>query len=155
MILDEKFWLAVCFAIFVGFTYRPIKKAILGMIDSRIDLIRNELKNAKVMRMEAEAALQKSQAQLDRIIADRDGLLKAAKADIDKVSKEGRRELEILLELKERDAENRLEQLKTRATKDLSESFTKAARELTEKYLSENKAKLPKDEVLANHLLKK
>lgn len=155
MILDEKFWLAVCFVIFVVIAYRPVKKAILGIIDRRIEFIRNDLKNAKTKRIEAEAKLKKSQAQLERVISERDGLLKTAKEDIGEIFKESEKELEILLQRKERDAESRLEQLKETATKDLSKAFTDIAREMTELYLKEHKTKLPKDEVLASHLLKK
>lgn len=155
MNLDEKFWLAICFVVFIIFAYRPIKKAVLGVIDRRIDLIRNELKNAKAMRVEAEAALEESQKHLESIVAARNNLLKTAKMDIAKISKESERELDILLERKERDTENRLEQLKANATKDLSKTFTKVAKELTEQYFNENKSKLPKDQILASHLLKK
>ena len=155
MILDEKFWLAVCFVIFVAIAYRPIKKAIFGMIDRRIELIKDDLNKVKAGRLETEANLKKSQAQLKHIISEREGLLKIAKDDISEILKESEQELEISLKRKERDAESRLEQLKQNATKDLNKIFTSTAKELTELYLKEHKTKLPKDEVVANHLLKR
>src|SRR4051812_20073947 len=74
--LDEKFWLAISFALFLYFAYRPIKKAILSSLDAKIEAIKNQVTEADKLREDARLLFDKAEGQLSQIANLRDTMLK-------------------------------------------------------------------------------
>lgn len=62
---DEKFFVALATIIFFAIAFRPMKRAILGMVDSRITKIGNDLEEARKLRMEAEEILAHAKLKLE------------------------------------------------------------------------------------------
>jgi F-type H+-transporting ATPase subunit b len=151
--LDEKFWLAICFGIFVLLTYRPIKKAILGMLDGEIARIRKDLETSEAARIEAEKGFEELESELKKIIAERIILIKKAKDDASEVALENTKELENIIKRKERDAAASLTQVGNSAATEVRSSLIKAAKELAEEYAIKHKKDLPSDTKIADMLL--
>lgn len=63
-ILDERFWIALCFLIFVYFVYKPIKLAFLSFVNQKINFIKSQIAEAESIKHEAELLLNKAEEQI-------------------------------------------------------------------------------------------
>jgi F-type H+-transporting ATPase subunit b len=153
MVIDEKFWLAICFVLFILLTYKPIKKAILGMLDGEIARIRKDLAAAEAARSEAENDFKELEQELARIRSQRNHLLSKAEKEASETIEEYKIELENTIKLRERDAATSLEQLGANAASEVRASLIQAAKELAEEYATKHRAELPSDAKLAERSL--
>ncbi len=102
--LDERFWLAVCFVIFVCLAYRPVKKAILNSLDAKIQAIKLYLTEAENLKNEAEILLQKTQKQILKFKDLKGEILGNAQSEVDNLITSRNKEIAKLIERREKDA---------------------------------------------------
>lgn len=57
MKIDESFWIALCFLVFLVVIYRPIRKSLIGALDTKIDEIKKSLAEAEILNSEAQTLL--------------------------------------------------------------------------------------------------
>ena len=57
LLQDPTFWTLVAFIVFVIALFKPVKKALIGGLDSRIAQVRSEVEQAQELREEAQALL--------------------------------------------------------------------------------------------------
>jgi len=150
---DEEFWLAICIVAFIVLTYKPIKRAILGLLDKEIDRIRKELDAAEVLRLTTEKELKVLEQELINIKTERKSILERAASEAAAIVQEHKQELEHLLKRKEKDAFVTLENLTSKAKAELEAALIETARNLAEEYATSSKAKLPSDAEIAERLL--
>ncbi len=151
--MDEAFWFAISFVIFVILTYRPVKKAILCLLDSEILRIKKELEASEKLRLEAEKRLRHLQTDLANVKSQREAILQDAKEAAQEVLEVNKRELELMIDRKERDALNSLEDIGRHAESDLRNALTQATKTIAEEYATTHKGSLPSDSVIAARLI--
>ncbi len=57
MFSDPQFWVFVSFVIFIAVIFNPIKKILTKNLDSRIDIIKNDINNAEKLKNETQVIL--------------------------------------------------------------------------------------------------
>ena len=102
--LDERFWLAICFVIFIYISYRPIKKAILNSLDAKISAIKSYLAEAEELKKEAENLLQKTEQQMLKLASLRTEIFSNAQNEVDNLIISREREINKLIERREHDS---------------------------------------------------
>ena len=98
--LDEKFWLAISFLIFIYFAYKPVKKAILASLDAKILAIKEQVLEAEKLKNDANLLFEKTSKQLGQISNLRDQMLKDGQESTNKLIDERNNEIEAFLERK-------------------------------------------------------
>ena len=101
--LDERFWLAACFVIFVYIAYRPVKKAILNSLDNKISAIKAYLSEAEKLKNEAEKLLQKTEQQMLDLDNLKSQIMSKAQEQVDNLIAHRNQEIEKLMERREQD----------------------------------------------------
>lgn len=65
--LDENFWLAISFLIFLYFAYKPIKKSILAALDAKIASIQTQILEVQALREEAQLLLKQTEQKIAQL----------------------------------------------------------------------------------------
>ncbi len=65
--LDESFWLAVSFVIFLYLVYRPAKKAILNSLDAKILEVQEKVLQAEKLKEDAALLFKHTNAQIKKL----------------------------------------------------------------------------------------
>lgn len=68
--VDEKFWLALCFIIFVAAVFKPARKAVLSALDESIKNIKQKINEAFDLRQSAEELQKQNQQTLSELNRD-------------------------------------------------------------------------------------
>ena len=79
MLQDPTFWVAVAFVIFVIAVFKPIKGALMGSLDAKIEEIRREVEEAEKLREEAQSLLANYQRQQRQAMQDAENIVARAK----------------------------------------------------------------------------
>jgi F-type H+-transporting ATPase subunit b len=149
--IDERFWLALSFLIFIYLAYKPIKKAILNSLDAKIDTIKTRLTEAENLKKEAKLLLEKTEIQMNQLTILHQEMLHDAKIQTNQMIEEGTSEIETLLQRKRTEAVNAIERQKLQACSKIQSEFSdKVIKTVTEYFkLSENES-LPDTEIAKN-----
>jgi F0F1-type ATP synthase membrane subunit b/b' len=67
---DEKFWLAICFLIFTILIYKPLRNFIISLLDSNINKVKNDFKNAYNILEDSKKALKNANKKLNEAIIE-------------------------------------------------------------------------------------
>ena len=81
MLQDPTFWVAVAFVIFVIAVFKPIKGALIGGLDAKIEEIRSEVEEAEKLREEAQSLLANYQRQQRQAMQDAENIVARAKEE--------------------------------------------------------------------------
>ena len=101
MFQDPTFWVAVGFLILVGLVVGFARKPIVGMVDSRINGIRENLDQAASLREEAQQLLAEYQRKQRDAVKETEEMIAHAKTEAERLSKEGAEKLEGALKRRE------------------------------------------------------
>lgn len=127
--LDEKFWLAVSFVIFLYFAYKPIKKALLNSLDLKIASIKEQVLEAQKLNIDAQDLLKKTTEQLEKLANLGDKIIKEGVEATDRLVVEKNKEIEMFLERKQAEVVNLIENQQSKALQvlqtELSDKITK------------------------------
>jgi len=113
--LDERFWLAVSFFIFIYIAYKPVKKAVLGSLDAKINSIKAQILEAENLKKEAKLLFEKTEIQMNHLVVLRAELLHDAKITANQLIEEGNEQIEALLQRKKSEAATSIERQKLQA----------------------------------------
>ena len=81
MFQDPTFWVAVAFVIFVVAVFKPIKAALIGGLDAKIEKIRQEVEEAEKLREEAHSWLANYQRQQRQALQTAEDIVLRAKEE--------------------------------------------------------------------------
>lgn len=73
--IDERFWLAVCFAIFLLLVYKPIKSILFKFLDEYKKNIINKLDESKIILQESEKLLHDCKQKISNLTNETQGIL--------------------------------------------------------------------------------
>jgi len=119
MFQDPTFWVAVGFLILVGLVVGFARKPIVGMIDSRISGIRENLDQAASLREEAQQLLAEYQRKKRDAVKDTEEMVAQAKTEAERLSKEGAEKLAEALKRREQLAIEKIAQAEADALREI------------------------------------
>jgi len=137
LVHDPAFWTALAFVIFVVVMFRPLKKALLAGLDSRIEQIRKEVEEAQRLREEAQTLLASYQRKQREAAQEAEKIVKQAKEDAANHRAEAEKALEELLKRQEALAIDKIAQAEAAAVQEVREIAVDLAIAATEKILAE------------------
>ena len=137
LLSDPTFWTLIAFVIFVAAVFRPVKKALLGGLDSRIDEIRSEVEQAQKLREEAQALLASYQRKQREAAQEAEDIIKRAKEDAELHRAEAERELAAMLKRQEELSVEKIAQAEATAVQEVREMAVDLAIAATEKIVVE------------------
>ena len=116
---DAEFWVLVAAVIFLILVWKPIGRAVGGMIDSRANRIAGELDEARRLREEAEALLAEYQQKQREAQGDAEAIVAHAKEEAELLAAQAQRDLQQALERRTRLAEERIAQAEAKAVDEI------------------------------------
>lgn len=134
---DPTFWVAIGFVIFVGLTFKPLKKALFGALDSRSEKIRQELNEAARLREEAQKMLAEYKRKQNEASKEAEELLAHAKIEAERLSKEAEKDMEAALQRREAAAIEKIAQAEAKALSEVRGRAVEVALAAAGKLLSE------------------
>jgi len=124
MQFDESFFVALVTLSFFVLTFRPMKRAILGIIDSRIEAIRQNLKEAENLKRAALKLLQESEAKLAQAEEDAAEMVSRARADAESILSIAQAKLHNDIENRKKLALQKIQSFEERAIEDLKQNIS-------------------------------
>ena len=147
MTIDATFWVAVSFFIFFGvLIYLKIPNKVNKSLSDKINQIKNELEEAKKLKIEAKALLSDYEDKIDKSKKETVDIINLAKKDSEKAILEKTEKFHKLIEIKKKETEQKIIQMKESALKDVKNISVKISIEAVEHLIknSIDKTKLEK-----------
>ncbi len=144
------FWTLIAFVAFVIVLFRPVKKALLGGLDSRIAQIRAEVEEAQRLREEAQALLASYQRKQREAVQEAEEIVSRAREEAENHRAQAERQLAELLQRQEALAVEKIAQAEASATKEVRDIAIDLAVAATEKILSEKVTGALADKLVAD-----
>lgn len=154
MAIDEKFWLAVSFVVFILLVYKPAKAALIKYLDSEIAKIKKDIKEAADLKTESIEMVKHFSKLLEETNINRKNVIAQARYLNQKSLEESRIELEMMIDVKNKDIEQRINNLKQEASSEIAKMLTTRSGKLVEEYISKEQKSLPTDIEIVKHLMK-
>jgi F-type H+-transporting ATPase subunit b len=151
--LDERFWLAISFIIFIYLAYRPVKKAIITLLDDKVAAIKSKVLEAEGLKQDAKLLLEKVEQDIAHLGTLREEILQVAMLNANKLIKERGNEMEAFLERKKAEMLGIINNQKLQTCEQIQSEFVVTVTKLVTEYfkLAENSSLT--DRELAKHLL--
>lgn len=135
--LNEDFWLAISFIIFVILIYRPVKNIILKFLDSKILGIKEQILESKKLNEDMVFLFEKTTTQLAEIVNLKKKILKEGEETANNIINEQNLKIEKFLEAKKNANINFINIEKLKALKLLESEFCNKTLELVSLYMQE------------------
>lgn len=141
MFADSHTWVLISFLLFVAIAFRFGKNAFLSKLDNRIDSIRNEIKTAESLRIEAQELLAQYQRKQRDAAKEAEDIITAAKSAAAIIRSEAEKDLQDLLVRKEAQLGERLKRMEDSAKTEIqsyaAELAVKATTEIIQSKLDQ------------------
>lgn len=124
---DPTLWVAVGFVLLVAGAYRPGRRAVLGMLDARIDAIRADLDEAADLRRQAEQHLAEYQRKQREALKNAESHIEHAREDAERQALEEQERFEAVMERRERAAMDKIAQAEAEALREVQALSVEAA----------------------------
>ncbi len=124
---DSGIWLLCSFVIFVTLVFKFGKDAFLAMLDARIEGIREEIKTAENLRVEAQEMLAQYQRKHKDAVKDSEDILAKAKKQADEIKKKAEKDLDETIARREKQLQERLDRMKQNAKDEILEHASNLA----------------------------
>lgn len=152
---DESFVVAVCFVIFVYMAYRPVKKAILTTLDTRIDEIKAKLEETEKVRKDAKKLLDEIEQEMEKFEKHKEHIIESASHSTQRLVAAREAEIDHKLARMKDSAIKHIEAEKTKAGEQMKAEFIESVIDMVQTYLVETKNNSVSDEEIFKHLVKK
>lgn len=137
--MDESFWVAIGFFVFLYFAYRPIRKAIVNSLDARINEIKENLAETERLKAEAKSLLDEVQKEMDNFQKYREQVLDNAKISTERLVETRSKEMDLFLARKSESAIGVIEHEKTKILDQLKNEFTDQVISIVRTYMVKSK----------------
>ena len=115
MYFDETAWVAIAFLIFIALVWKKANKAITDILDTRSLIIKNELKEAKLLKEEALEELRKSLQTQKNISDEAEKIIKEAQDAAKKIQQDTDIKCLEIIQRREQQAKQKIIALETEA----------------------------------------
>lgn len=116
---SPEFWVGVGFVVFVALAFRPVFRAIAGMLDTRAARIKAELDEATQLRDQAQQLLTEYQRKQREAMREAAGILAHAKDEAARLKAEAAASIEATLARREKMALDKIAQAEAQALKEV------------------------------------
>ncbi|MFK7968634.1 MAG: ATP F0F1 synthase subunit B [Rickettsiaceae bacterium] len=152
---DENFWVAVSFIVFLYFAYKPVKKAILNSLDSKINDIKEKLAQTEKIKAESKLLLEEIQQEMEKFEEYKEKIINKAKVSTERLIEKKTKEMEIALDRKSKSSNQFIEHEKSKISEELRNEFTDTVINTVKNYLAESKNNSISDEEIINKFINK
>ncbi|MFU7501431.1 MULTISPECIES: ATP F0F1 synthase subunit B [unclassified Candidatus Tisiphia] len=152
-LFDEKFWLAICFLIFVYLVYRPIKNIILKSLDDKITAIKDQVLEAQKLNEDMTLLFENAAVQIQQIEVLREKMIKDGKETANNIIKQQNEEFDKFLESKKLETIDLMNRQKLEASQMLQSEFCDKMLELVAIYMQSTKNDSISDSEIAKRLM--
>lgn len=152
-LFDEKFWLAICFLIFVYLVYRPIKNIILKSLDDKITAIKDQVLEAQKLNKDMTLLFENAEVQIQQIEVLREKMIKDGKETANNIIKQQNEEFDKFLESKKLETIDLMNRQKLEASQMLQSEFCDKMLELVAIYMQSTKNDSISDSEIAKRLM--
>ncbi|MCC8416690.1 MAG: ATP F0F1 synthase subunit B [Rickettsia endosymbiont of Gnoriste bilineata] len=152
-LFDERFWLAICFLIFVYLVYRPIKNIILKSLDDKIVAIKNQVLEAQKLNEDMTLLFEDAVKQIQQIEVLREEMLKDGKETANNLIEQQNAEIDKFLESKKLETIDLMNRQKLEASQMLRSEFCDKMVELVATYMQSTKNNSMSDSEIAKNLM--
>ena len=137
MLQDPTFWVAVAFVIFVIAVFKPIKGALIGGLDAKIEEIRREVDEAEKLREEAQSLLANYQRQQRQAMQDAENIVARAKEEAGRHRAEADEAMKEMVRRQEEQAREKIAQAEAAAIQEVKSMAVDLAMAASEKLLAD------------------
>ena len=137
MLQDPTLWVAVAFVIFVIAVFKPIKGALIGGLDAKIEEIRREVEEAEKLREEAQSLLANYQRQQRQAIQDAENIVARAKEEAGRYRAEADEAMKEMVRRQEEQAREKIAQAEAAAIQEVKSMAVDLAMAASEKLLAD------------------
>jgi F-type H+-transporting ATPase subunit b len=131
-------WVALAvLLVFALLIWKKVPAAVARALDSKIELIRDQLAEAESLRREAEALKAEYEAKAASVDKDREALLERAKHEAEEIVAKARTDAEALIERRTRMAEDKIAAEERTAVEQLRAAAADAATKAAAKIIAE------------------
>ncbi len=138
MVLDEAFWVAIALFILIGLLWRPVGRAMAGILDGRSEKIGRELEEAVRLREEAQALLAAHQKKYRAMTDEAESILHQAREEAKTMQKQAQEVLKQALATRMEQAERRMDQEEQKALQEIQRQVVAVAVAAAAKILTEH-----------------
>jgi F-type H+-transporting ATPase subunit b len=150
---DPEFWVLLAVVIFLIVVWKPMRRAVVGALDSRAERIRQELDAARNLREEAQRVLNAYQRQQQEGAAEAQAIITHAKQEAERLAANSLRELEETLRRRQQLATERIAQEEAKAMAEIRaiavDVAISASRQVISASLDERRGAALIDDVIA------
>lgn len=107
--LNESFWLAICFVIFIYVLYHPIKKALFNTLNEKINIIKEEIKKAEIIKHESEELLKATTIKVNKLLTNKQNIINDTITLTNDLFKKSQEEINISINTQKKEALNLLQ----------------------------------------------
>lgn len=132
--LNESFWLACSFIIFVYLIYKPAKKAILKSLDTKISEVQEKILKAEKLNEDAKLLFEQTEAQIKNLETLRLQMTKENNEITEKIIQEKTKEIEKFIKHKKAETIKLIENQKLAASEELQIEFCDEVIKLVSEY---------------------
>ena len=126
MNIDATFWVAISFFIFCGvLIYLKIPQKVNGLLNNKIDEIKNELSEAEKLKNEAKNILSDYENKIDKSKKESKKIIDDAKKESEKLLVEKTNKFHQNIESRKKNTEQKIFQMKENAIKDIKNTSIK------------------------------
>lgn len=144
---DSHIWLIFSFLIFCFILVKYGKKALTGVLDSRIDEIKKELEVSENLRVEAQELLAQYQRKQRDAEKEAEQIIAKAEHNVLQIRKKAEEDLAETLKRREQQLKDRLQQMEENAIQDIREHAATLAVEATAQIIMEKLGKKESDKL--------
>ena len=137
MLQDPTFWVAVAFVIFVIAVFKPIKGALIGGLDAKIEEIRREVEEAEKLREEAQSLLANYQRRQRQAMQDAENIVARAKEEAGRHHAEADEAMKEMVCRQEEQAREKIAQAEAAAIQEVKSMAVDLAMAASEKLLAD------------------
>ncbi len=152
-LFDEKFWLAICFLIFIYLIYRPIKNIILKSLDEKIMAIKDQVLEVQKLNKDMASLFENAMTQMQQIKVLKEQMLKDGKEAANEIINQQNKEINEFLESKKLETIDLMNKHKLEADHLLQSEFCNKIAELVSAYMESTKNKFISDSEIAKKFM--
>ncbi len=137
LLQDTHNWFALSFVVFLAVAWVFGRKAVLGALDSRIAVIRDEIKAAESLHAESKHLLAEYQMKHESAVRDAAKIAAEARKDADKIRIEAEAALEESIRRREKQLDERLSRMKQSAIAEIQQYAADIAAQATAEIIAQ------------------
>lgn len=131
LITDPHLWVAFSFVIFMIVAFKLGKKSVLDSLDGKIESIKNEIKTAEDLRIEAQELLAQYQRKQRDAMNESKQIVENAKEHAEKIREQAQKDLKDSMARREAQLKERLARIEESALQDLQAHAANLATQAT------------------------